>query len=49
VPNRVPQEHKGSCSSEKGSAGWSAATEISDGSINREKTLALPCYWNFKL
>ncbi|HEY2171250.1 MAG TPA: hypothetical protein VGJ30_16615 [Candidatus Angelobacter sp.] len=20
-----------------------------DGSINREKTLALPCYWNFKL
>jgi len=19
-----------------------------DGSINREKTLALPCYWNFK-
>ena len=20
-----------------------------NGSINREKTLALPCYWNFKL
>lgn len=20
-----------------------------DGTINREKTLALPCYWNFKL
>jgi hypothetical protein len=20
-----------------------------DGSINREKTLALPCYWNFNL
>jgi hypothetical protein len=20
-----------------------------DGSINREKTLALPCYWNFQL